>query len=149
MPAADSSRSSASSSSNLSPISSPSMDISLSHYIPVVEQESSPRTPVAFSDSSPTSSYGPSSPSSMHSTTPSSVTSGAASDIPRSKTASAAIYVGQAQCLPGEDFAFATDPAYYEYLVKSSMADGSFGQGGHHNTTSAAQSTGLHFPLEL
>ena len=146
MSAADSSRSSASSSYDLSPISSPSMGIPLGHNMPVVEQESSLRAAVAFSDSS---SYGPSSPSSMHSTTPSSVMSAAASDIPCSKTVSAAIYGEQAQCLPGEDFAFATDPAYYEYLVKSSMADGSFGQGDSRNTISAAQSTRLHFPMEL
>jgi hypothetical protein len=48
--------------------------------------------------------------------------------------------VGEPQCLPGEDFSFMTDPAYYAYLVEAMLAE---------NPMEVAQSMSLLFPMEV
>ncbi|KIM72219.1 hypothetical protein PILCRDRAFT_16343 [Piloderma croceum F 1598] len=139
--ATTSNNSSASSNANPSP---PSSSIPSGQYmVPFAE---SPIGVVNSSGSSPASSHNSSSPSSAESTAPSSVALGPTSDLPTTKSPSLLTSTGQAQYFPGEDFSFMTDPAYYEDLVKSTMADGNVGKENLQRSLSAAESMTLQYP---
>jgi len=119
------------------------------HNVPLVEQASSPTGAFDSSSSSPTSSYNSSSLSPVDSTAPSSVGSRPPSDLPVTKSLSPITCAGQADYLPGEDFSFMTDPAYYEYLMKSTMAGGDVDKGKLQRSISVAQSMASQYPMEL